>query len=215
MNHETVAGACNHPNLLVLPFSFELLRHSAYPRWEARLHDYFRLPTMHPTGCLIADKIVQERSAQGRSNHAWAEVSFRRAVRLRKAKRGRRKRCPLYVSLSVADQHTLINNATPFRVPLCSVRTTSRPSTGLQLTTDFGSADPSSNGALTAVLQRVTENRWKVYLGALSLSPGIDVMCQWATSGLAAAEDRAPTQRDLTMLPRRSVSEGNSPKRAW
>src|SRR5215469_5837243 len=120
-----------------------------------------------------------------------------------------------YVSLSVADQHTLINNATPFRVPLCSVRTTSRPSTGLQLTTDFGSADPSSNGALTAVLQRVTENRWKVYLGALSLSPGIDVMCQWATSGLAAAEDRAPTQRDLTMLPRRSVSDGNSPKRAW
>jgi len=68
---------------------------------------------MHPTGCPIADKIVQERSAQGRSNHAWAEVSFRRAVRLRKAKRGRRKRCPLYVSLSAADQHTLINNATP------------------------------------------------------------------------------------------------------
>src|SRR5215831_298860 len=31
-----VSRACNHPNLLVLPFSFELVRPAAYPTWEVR-----------------------------------------------------------------------------------------------------------------------------------------------------------------------------------
>jgi len=29
VDHEMVAGACNHPNLLVLPFRFELIRVAA------------------------------------------------------------------------------------------------------------------------------------------------------------------------------------------